>query len=166
MRTALLAPSLAVLFVLISACCFMGTQRPGPDGGGSGAAAAPIPAPTAGHTCHLEVTVVFPATKLDGSPWDVGGGRPDPFLVFHQDGARVGQTARVQDSTSAHWAVDVACEHAHPLVIEAIDGDVSLDDSADTIDLPGRDPGAPAGAVHVDTWGTGGVHFDVTVDYR
>lgn len=163
MRSWLLVPSVGVLFFLVTACCFMGTPPP-PSGGGSGTAPA-LPTPTAGHTCHLDVSVVFPSTKPTGEAWDVAGGRPDPCIVVQQDGTRIGETDRVQDSMSGHWVLDVACDHARPLVVEAVDRDVSMDDTADTVEIPAGDPSIP-GPLRTDTWGMGGVHFDVSVEYR
>jgi hypothetical protein len=86
--------------------------------------------PTPGHACHLDVDVHFASTKDDGSPWDVGGGAPDPYVFVRQQGLEIGRTARVQDTMSAHWELDVACDHGQPVDVEVRDGDLSIDDPA------------------------------------
>lgn len=120
------------LVPLVAACCFFGA--PASSSGGASAPPAPVTAtpvaPTAGRTCHLDIDVRFAPTKDDGAPWDVGGGAPDPFAIVRQDGAEIARTARVQDAMSAHWALDVACDHARPIDIEVLDGDLSIDDPA------------------------------------
>lgn len=139
--------SVLTLLGLISACCYLPAPPPGGSAPAPEPAQPPPPTPTLGHSCRLSIDVHFPRSKPSGEPWDVGGGAPDPFVIVRQDGVELGRTARVQDSRIAHWELTVACDHARPLEIEALDKDVSLDDAAFDIEVPaGADYGeAPFG---------------------
>lgn len=51
--------------------------------------------------------VLTDTTKLNGDPWDVGGGAPDPFAILSLNTVSQGASTYISDTFSAQWAEPV-----------------------------------------------------------
>lgn len=74
-----------------------------------------------------------PATKPDGSPWDVGSA-PDLFVVVSVNAVQLAETQYVSDQLSAAWPgpFNIQLTAGASLVVASFDDDVSANDEVFT----------------------------------
>lgn len=138
---------LGVVLVVLGACSGDGGSPGGPDAGHVGQSCSPSSDSCTGDTvcisnqCQSAFTrgytisslaIQVPTTKPDGTPWDVGGGAPDLYIVVSTDGTSVGMTGIVQDQFSAAYpdTFQVTLAATTTLDVHAFDSDVTSDDDA------------------------------------
>jgi hypothetical protein len=80
----------------------------------------------------------FGPTKPNGTPWDVGGGAPDPEFVVLGGGRRVLLCAKLQDQFRGKpmtSSAPVSVSATSPLAVEVFDKDIASDDPMGTAAL-------------------------------
>ncbi|MBA3391796.1 MAG: hypothetical protein H0T89_04080 [Deltaproteobacteria bacterium] len=96
-----------------------------------------------------DVTVTVRDKRDNGSPWDFGGGLPDPEVRIEQAGKLVARCAEVKDQLQSQCAVGARIERAAGDVrVIVVDGDSAEDDPVGelVIALPDRGRARQAGA--------------------